>query len=74
MKHIIVIALITLLVPTMTGCGSDEGTAADNLGDEVDESVIMKNCVDAIGGAEAVRNLHVIHTIDSLSMAGMTKD
>ncbi len=72
MKHIFVIVLITLLVPGLTGCGPDGGAAADNEGDAFDEHIILQNCVDAIGGEEAVRNLRVIHTIDSLSMAGMT--
>ena len=72
MKHILLFALITLLVTGMTGCGQDEGTPTDNSGDTVDNSVILQNCVEAIGGGEAVRNIRVIHTIDSLSMAGMT--
>jgi len=72
MKHIFIIVLITLLVSGLTGCGSDEGTAADNAGVAVDYYFILQNCIDAIGGEEAVRNLRVIHTIDSLSMAGMT--
>ncbi len=63
------ITLIALLIPALTGCGPDEGTAADNAGDEY---VILQNCVDAIGGGETISNIHVIHTIDSLSMAGMT--
>ncbi len=72
MKYFILIALITVLVPGLTGCGPDEGTSADNAVDAVDEYVILQNCVDAIGGEEAVLYLSVIHTIDSLSMAGMT--
>ncbi len=72
MKQILLFALITLLVPVLTGCGQDEGTPADNLEETSNTSVILRNCIDAIGGAQAVQNIRVIHTIDSLSMAGMT--
>ena len=72
MKQILLFALIALLVPGLTGCGPDGETPADDQGDTADLSVILRNCVDAIGGGEAVRNIQVIHTIDSLSMAGMT--
>ncbi|MCK5115740.1 MAG: aspartyl protease family protein [Candidatus Aegiribacteria sp.] len=72
MKHIFLFALIALLVPFLTGCGQDEGSPTDSSGDTAAESVILQNCVEALGGEEAVRNIRVIHTIDSLSMAGMT--
>ncbi|MCD4702453.1 MAG: aspartyl protease family protein [Candidatus Aegiribacteria sp.] len=70
MKHIFLFSLITLLV--LTGCGPDEGTAADNAEDSRDEYLMLQNCIDAIGGEDAINNIQVIHTIDSLSMAGMT--
>ncbi len=72
MKHILLFALITLFVLCMTGCAQDEGSPVDNLGDTADKSVILQNCIEALGGGEAVLNIRVIHTIDSLSMAGMT--
>ncbi|MEN8209896.1 MAG: retropepsin-like aspartic protease, partial [Candidatus Fermentibacteria bacterium] len=72
MKHIYFIALITMLIPALTGCGLSDETPADNQVETADESLILRNCVDALGGGEAVRNISVIHTIDSLSMAGMT--
>ncbi|RKZ09025.1 hypothetical protein DRQ25_07620 [Candidatus Fermentibacteria bacterium] len=72
MKQILLFALIALLVPGLTGCGQDEGTPADIAGETSDTGFILHNCIDALGGAQAILNIRVIHTIDSLSMAGMT--
>ncbi len=63
---------MTLLVHGLAGCGQDEGIPADIAGEAPDTGFILHNCIDALGGGEAVQNIRVIHTIDSLSMAGMT--
>ena len=68
MKHIFIITLVTLLVPGLTGCGPDGESTAEHS----EEYVILQNCVDAIGGEEAINSIQVIHTVDSLSMSGMS--
>ncbi len=35
-------------------------------------SEVLQNCIEASGGRDALHNLQVIHTIDSLSMAGLS--
>ena len=72
MKQILLFALMTLLVPGLTGCGQDGGTPADIAEEAPDTGFILHNCIDALGGGEAIQDISVIHTIDSLSMAGMT--
>ena len=47
------------------GCGNIDAQT-----DPLSEA--LQNCIEASGGREAIDNLHVIHTIDSLSMAGLS--
>ena len=64
MKPIILGILLSLMMYGPTGCGPDKESAdADH--------TILQNCIAAIGGEEAISNIQVIHTMDSLSMAGM---
>ncbi len=65
MKMIILPLLLSLLALNSAGCGSSGKTADDDIS-------ILRNCIEAIGGEESIRDIKVIHTIDSLSMAGMT--
>ena len=64
MKPIILPIIFFLITLYSAGCSSC-GKMAD------DENTILRNCVEAIGGEEAISSINVIHTIDSLSMAGM---
>jgi len=64
MKSIALIILLSLTICSLTGCGSDGNTS--------DDQTVLSHCIEAVGGEEAVRNIQVIHTVDSLSMAGMT--
>jgi hypothetical protein len=69
MKNVIAIVLITIFAFGSTGCGSG---GAENGECDTEENEILQNCVDALGGREAVMDIQVIHTVDSLSMAGMS--
>ncbi|MCK4505621.1 MAG: aspartyl protease family protein [Candidatus Aegiribacteria sp.] len=60
MKRILFTTALILL-----GCG--------NIDAQIDPvSEVLQNCIEAAGGREAIDNLQVIHTIDSLSMAGLS--
>lgn len=72
MRRIYIITLTTLFVSGLTGCGSNGETSAIDQRGAVDNIEFLNNCLDAIGGEEAISDVSVIHTIDSLSMAGMT--
>ncbi|OPL20092.1 MAG: hypothetical protein AVO35_01155 [Candidatus Aegiribacteria sp. MLS_C] len=55
-------SLMSLLL-VLQGCGEAPRTSGED---------ILERCLEAAGGREALSGLHVIHTVDSLSMAGMS--
>ena len=60
----LVLAILTATAPALlTGCGEGEMSR---------EEQVLANCLDAAGGREVLMDLRVIHTRDSLSMAGMS--
>ncbi|MCK4671491.1 MAG: aspartyl protease family protein [Candidatus Aegiribacteria sp.] len=73
MRRLIIAAALILL-----GCGSSsdssrEVSAGENIDAQIDPaSEVLQNCIEAAGGREAIDNLQVIHTVDSLSMAGLS--
>lgn len=56
--------LIFATAMIVLGCGNMDAQT-----DPLSEA--LQNCIEASGGREAIDNLQVIHTIDSLSMAGL---
>lgn len=64
MKFFILVIFLSLMINSLTGCGTDKESADD-------EHTILHNCIVAIGLEEEISNIQVIHTADSLYMAGM---
>ena len=78
MRRILLTTALILLIQNFTGCGSSndssrEVSTEENTDAQIDPvSEVLQRCIEAAGGREAIDNLQVIHTIDSLSMAGLS--
>ncbi len=78
MRRFIIATALILLIQNLTGCGSSndssrEASAEENIDAQIDPvSEVLQNCIEAAGGREAIDNLRVIHTVDSLWMAGLS--
>ena len=74
MRRLIIATALSLI----TGCGSSSDSGREvSIGENIDAQIdplseVLHNCIEASGGREAIDNLQVIHTIDSLSMAGLS--
>lgn len=61
------------LIQFLSGCGVEEEENVSITEEHISiEEEVLSNCIDAIGGREVLENLSVIHTIDSISQAGLT--
>ena len=65
MRCLYLFAITVAVISAVIGCGQAEEPANG-------EYEILSSCLNALGGRAAVESLRVIHTVDSLSMAGMT--
>ncbi len=70
MKSILCILFLFFMLQGLTGCGQGEGTSPVDPDNAV--IAVLQNCINAVGGEDAISNINVIHTVDSISMAGMT--
>ena len=65
MKSLQLITIIAAVLAAASGCGGENASSGG-------ESEILSSCLQALGGRDAIQSINVVHTVDSLSMAGMT--
>lgn len=63
MKRLALAAAAVVFPLLASGCAGDDALPKDGT---------MEACIEALGGREALEELRVIHTVDSLSLAGMS--
>lgn len=64
MKYSAVMTIASIVLTLLMSCGGN-GTPAD------DTVSVTDSCIRALGGEQVLRELTVIHTVDSIYMAGM---
>ncbi len=64
MKNRVTLTIGSIVLTLLASCGENGTPTADSVS-------VTDSCVRALGGEEVLRELMVIHTVDSISMAGM---
>ncbi len=62
MKNLAFFSISLAALTLILGCGGEGSSTADDM---------VAGCLEALGGAEALQDIQIIHTVDSLYMSGM---